>query len=373
MAPETITDVRLSHVLLPLSTAVSDAKVMTGRQRPMTEVSLLFVELETSEGHQGMGFAYVLREGGRAQYAHAEELAPLILGEDPSDISRIWDKLAWQGASIGRSGLSVQTIAAFDTALWDIKSRRADLPLSKLLGAHRNAVPCYNTSGGYFNTTIEEVIDNAHHSLAQGIRGIKMKVGQPDVRADIERVTALRKGIGDDVPIMIDANQQWDRGTALRFGRAVGDLGLTWIEEPLSAYDFDGHADLRSRLDTPIATGEMLSCVADHERLLTNRSVDIIQPDAPRIGGITPFLTVATLATRSHVKVTPHFVMELHLHLAAACPGETWVEHFEWLEPLFEERIVIENGCMVVPTRPGLGLTMSDQARFWTQASTRFN
>ncbi|WP_337133713.1 enolase C-terminal domain-like protein, partial [Staphylococcus aureus] len=113
---------------------------------------------------------------------------------------------------------------------------------------HRQAVPCYNTSGGYFGTSIDEVCANADRSLDNGIGGVKMKVGQPDVREDIERVTALRKHLGTEVPIMIDANQQWDRPTALRFGRAVDELGLTWIEEPLDAHDVEGHAALNASL-----------------------------------------------------------------------------------------------------------------------------
>lgn len=372
MSSDAIARISLSHIVLPLARPVSDAKVMTGRQTPMTEVSFTFAELESREGHRGMGFGYVLRAGGRAQYAHAQELAPLLIGEDPNDIARLWDRLAWQGASVGRCGVAVQAIAAFDTALWDMKARRADLPLAKLLGAERSAVPTYNTSGGYFGTEIEEVCANADRSRANGIRGVKMKVGQPDVFEDIRRVTALRRHLGDAVPIMIDANQQWDRDTALRFGRAVDELGLTWIEEPLNCHDYAGHAWLNARLDTPIATGEMLSSSESLRQLIAHDSVRYLQPDAPRIGGVTPFMALAGEAASAGLKLAPHFVMEIHLPLAAAYPHDTWVEHFEWLEPLFEERVEIRDGCMQVPTRPGLGLTLSEQARRWTVASEQF-
>ncbi|MDN3520447.1 L-talarate/galactarate dehydratase [Halomonas ramblicola] len=372
MTKDKISRIELSRVILPLSRPISDAKVMTGRQTPMKEMSLLFAELESRDGHSGMGFGYVLRSGGKAQYAHAQELAPFLIGEDPNDIPRLWERLAWQGASVGRSGVAVQAIAAFDTALWDMKARRAGLSLAKLLGSHREAVPCYNTSGGYYGTSIDEVCANADRSLDDGIGGVKMKVGQPDVREDIERVTALRKHLGAEVPIMIDANQQWDRPTALRFGRAVDELGLTWIEEPLDAQDVEGHAELNASLDTPIATGEMLTSAAEHQRLIDVRAVSFVQPDAPRIGGVTPFLKVATLADQAGLQLAPHFVMEIHLHLCAAYPTQTWVEHFEWLEPLFEERLEIREGHMIVPDRPGLGLTLSEQARHWTRASEEF-
>ncbi|MFD7447049.1 mandelate racemase/muconate lactonizing enzyme family protein [Streptomyces sp. NPDC059909] len=360
--------IRLSSVFLPLSTPISDAKVLTGRQKPMTEVAFLFVELGTDQGHQGIGFSYSKRAGGPGQFAHAKEIAPTLIGEDPSDIGKLWTKLVWAGASVGRSGLATQAIAAFDVALWDLKAKRAGLPLAKLLGAHRDSVRCYNTSGGFLHTPIEEVLDNAAASLASGIGGLKIKVGHPDGKQDLRRLTAVREHIGDDVPLMVDANQQWDRPTAQRMGRALEEFGLVWIEEPLDAYDAKGHAALAATLDTPVATGEMLASVAEHWELIRHDAADIIQPDAPRIGGITQFLKLAALAEHHHLQLAPHFAMEIHLHLAAAYPIEPWVEHFDWLEPLFNERLRISDGRMHVPSRPGLGISLTDQARAWTQA-----
>ncbi|MGP4024922.1 L-talarate/galactarate dehydratase [Actinomadura sp. 3N407] len=359
--------IELSSVTLPLATPVSDAKVLTGRQRPMTEVVFLFAEIGTEDGHEGIGFGYSKRAGGPGQFAHAAEVAPALIGEDPSDIGRIWTKLAWAGASAGRGGLATQAIAAIDIALWDLKARRAGLPLAKLLGAHRDSVRCYNTSGGFLNAPLEEVLENAAASVEAGIGGIKIKVGHPDHAEDMRRVTAVRESLGDAFPLMVDANQQWDRPSALRMGRALDAFGLTWIEEPLDAHDAEGHAALARRLDTPVATGEMLTSVAEHCELIDKDAADIIQPDAPRIGGITNFLKVATLADHRHLQLSPHFAMEIHLHLAAAYPSEPWVEHFDWLDPLFNERLTIRDGRMRVPSRPGLGITLSDQARAWTK------
>ena len=264
MSFDAITSITFSHVLLPLATPISDAKVLTGRQKPMTEVSFLFAEITTRDGHTGIGFSYSKRAGGYAQYAHACEIAPAIIGEDPNDIDKLWQKLVWAGASVGRGGVSTQAIAAVDIGLWDLKAKRAGLPLAKLIGAHRDSVQCYNTSGGFLHTPIEEVLKNATHSLESGIAGIKIKVGQPDMRIDLERVAAVRAHIGDNVPLMVDANQQWDRASALRFGRAMEKYELVWIEEPLDAHDAEGHAALAAQLDTPIATGEMLSLSLIH-------------------------------------------------------------------------------------------------------------
>jgi L-alanine-DL-glutamate epimerase-like enolase superfamily enzyme len=366
-AGDRIRSVALSSVHLPLAVPVSDAKVLTGVQTPMTEIVLLFAEIDTEDGHDGIGFGYAKRAGGPGQFAHAREIAPVLVGEDPNDIGRLWNKLMWAGASVGRSGLATQAIAAFDIALWDLKAKRAGLPLAKLLGAHRDSVRCYNTSGGFLHTPVEQVMENATASLERGLGGIKIKVGQPDSAADLKRLEAVRTHLGDGVPLMVDANQQWDRPTAGRLGRALESFGLTWIEEPLDAYDTQGHAALAAALDTPIATGEMLSGVAEHVSLIDARACDILQPDAPRIGGITQFLKLAALADHHRLQLAPHFAMEIHLHLAAAYPHEPWVEHFEWLEPLFHERLEIRDGRMHVSDRPGLGFTLTDQARAWTR------
>ena len=367
-----ITWLQLSHVILPLATPVSDAKVLTGRQKPLTEVSFLFAEIETREAQAGVGFSYSKRAGGRGQYAHAKEVADNLIGEDPNDIARLFDKLCWAGASVGRSGMATQALAAFDIALWDLKAKRAGLPLAKLLGAHRDAVPCYNTSGGFLSTPLPEVLSNVEALLERGIGGIKIKVGQPDPRVDLERVQAVHRLIDGRAHLMVDANQQWDRVTALRFGRSVEPLNLTWIEEPLDAYDAEGHAALAAALDTPIASGEMLTSVAEHAELIRLRSVDFIQPDAPRVGGITQFLKIMALADQARLRMAPHFAMEIHLHLSAAYPHEPWVEHFDWLAPLFNEQLKIEHGRMQVPNRPGLGFSLSEQARRWTVDTAQF-
>ncbi len=361
-----ISSVTLSSVTLPLPNPISDAKVFTGRQRPMTEVAFLFAEIRTEAGYEGIGFGYSKRAGGPAQFAHAKEIAPDLIGEDPSDIGRIWTRLVWSGASVGRSGAATQALAAIDVALWDLKAKRAGLPLAKLLGAHRDSVRCYNTSGGFLHETIDQVKANATRTLDEGIGGIKIKVGLPDSAEDLRRVAAVREHLGDGVPLMVDANQQWDRPTAMRVGRALEEFGLVWIEEPLDAYDAEGHAALAASLDTAIATGEMLTSVDEHVRLIDARATDILQPDAPRIGGVTQFLRLATLAEHRHLQLAPHFAMEIHVHLAAAYPHEPWVEHFDWLHPLFEERLEIRDGRMYVSDRPGLGVTPSARLREWT-------
>ena len=371
-AADRIDWIKLSLTYLPLATPVSDAKVLTGRQKPLTEIAFIFAEIRTRDGHEGIGFGYSKRAGGPGMYAHAKELALNLIGEDPNDISRLFTKLLWAGASMGRSGLTTQAIAPFDIALWDLKAKRAKLPLAKLLGAERDSVQCYNTSGGYLHTPLDQVLKNVAISRESGIGGIKLKVGQPDLAIDIERVGAVRKLLGDSFPLMVDANQQWDRQKATRACRAFEDFDLTWIEEPLDAYDFEGHAQLAARFDTAIATGEMLTSFGEHAQLIMAEGSDFIQPDAPRVGGITPFLQIMNLAAFKGRKLAPHFAMEIHLHLAAAYPIEPWLEHFEWLGPMFNEQMHLKDGRMHVSDRPGLGFSLSEQALNWTTETQEF-
>lgn len=369
---DAIRSVKLSLAYLPLARPISDAKVLTGRQKPLTEVAFLFCEIVSEAGHEGLGFSYSKRAGGAGLYAHACEIAENLIGEDPNDTARLWDKLCWAGASVGRSGIATQAIAAMDIALWDLKAKRAGLPLAKLLGAHRDSVACYNTSGGFLSSSVEEICAAIDRSLAAGIGGIKIKVGQPDPMEDLRRLDAVTSHLSGRAPLMVDANQQWDRTTALRFGRLVEPLNLEWIEEPLDAYDAEGHAALARELATPIATGEMLASADEHMALIKADAVDFIQPDAPRVGGITPFLRICTQAEARRMRLAPHFAMEIHLHLAAAYAHEPWVEHFDWLAPLFNEALEIRDGRMIVPPRPGLGCSLTGKARDWTVETRSF-
>jgi L-alanine-DL-glutamate epimerase-like enolase superfamily enzyme len=372
VSADRIERVELSLAFLPLKNPISDAKVLTGRQKPLTEVAFVFAEIASRDGHHGLGFAYSKRAGGPGMFAHAKEVGQNLIGEDPSDIQKVNEKLLWAGASVGRSGLTTQALAAYDLALWDMKAKRAGLPLAKLLGAHRDSVRCYNTSGGFLSSPLDEVLRNVDKSRESGIGGIKIKVGHPDLAEDLKRVRAVRRQLGDGFPLMVDANQQWNRPAAMRACRRLEEFDLTWIEEPLDCMDFEGHAALAAALDTSIATGEMLTSFAEHAALIEARGCDFIQPDVPRVGGLTHFLKIMQLADLRGLELAPHFSMEIHLHLTAAYPREPWLEHFDWLEPLFNERLKLQGGRMHLPAAPGLGFSLSEQARAWTKDRAEF-
>src|SRR5699024_10181071 len=263
--------------------------------------------------------------------------------------------------SIGRSGIAVQSITPFDIALWDLKAKRANLSITKLLGQYKEEVPCYNTTGGFLQDPIEKVIENAQNVLEEGAGGIKIKVGQKDFMEDIRRVEELRKALGDDVAIMADANQQWNLSTALKVGRHLDKYDVVWLEEPVNAHDIEGHYQLSRNLETPIATGEMLTSLEEGVPYIERRAFDICQLDAPRIGGITQFKKIMDRAEEKQLVIATHYSMEIHLPLVACYNGKVWVEHFEWFEQigLFQEKVKMNKGMMEVPTKPGIGLSLN--------------
>jgi L-alanine-DL-glutamate epimerase-like enolase superfamily enzyme len=362
----------LSLVYLPLAAPISDEKVAVWRRQPVTEVAFLFAELGTTDGHAGLGFSYATRAGGPGLYAHAKEIVPLLLGEDPNDIGRVREKLVAAGASAGRTGLAAQAIGAVDVGLWDLKAKRANLSLAKLLGSHRDAVSCHATSGGSLSVPVNQVIENARRALEQGVGGVAVAVGARDAAHDLERVRAIREALGDDVPLIAAADHQWNRGQAGRISRHLDEFSLLWLADPLDEHDAAGHAALTGALATPIAAGATFTSADEHWRLMTGAAADVLQPDAGTIGGVTPFLRVAALADQHHLTLAPQFATELHVHLAAAYPGTAWVAHLDWLAPLFNEKLVVEDGAVAVPDQPGIGLTLSERSRVWTTDRIEF-
>ena len=264
--------------------------------------------------------------------------------------------------------MSTQAIGAFDVALWDLKAKRAGLSLAKLLGAHRDSVACYNTSGGFLHTPLEQLLVNAAPSRETRHRRHQAQGRAAGPRARHARgSTAVRKHLGDDVPLMVDANQQWDRPTAQRMCRIFEQFNLVWIEEPLDAYDHEGHAALAAQFDTPIATGEMLTSAAEHWDLIRHRGADYLMPDAPRVGGITPFLKIAALAEHAGLLLAPAL-----RDGAARAPGRgvsrasRGSSTSNGSSRCSTSACEIKDGRMLVPTRPGMGVSMSEQVKAWT-------
>jgi L-alanine-DL-glutamate epimerase-like enolase superfamily enzyme len=358
-----ITQLESQLLRLPLSRPITSLSAGDPGSR-LDHIFLLVVYIDTDAGHRGLGFAYALEGGGRAlKVITDDDITPLVTGEDPLDHERLAAKVYWRLQTIGRRGLVAQAYSAVDLALWDLKGKIAGLPLYKLLGGARETAPAYGSDTGWLWMSPEEIVEASQPYLEQGLMGVKIKVGNSDPEVDAERLTRIREALGEDIWLAVDANQRYDYATALSMGHFFEEeIGADWFEEPISCEDVEGHMRLAERLEIPIALGETLFAAEEFRTYLEKSAVDVVQPDVTRLGGLTPWLKVATLAETCRRTIAPHLLPEVAVHLACGLPAVRMVEYMPWLFPAFIEPPALVDGQLVPPQRPGLGLEIRDDA-----------
>lgn len=342
--------------------------------RPVTDsvnlavtIGFAGVIIRTDDGLEGTGFSVTL---GAGEWAIREILerdyAPLLIGEDPLRTQHLWERLYWAPTHwVGRTGVTQMALAAVDTALWDLKAKALGLPLWKLIGGHKDGrVRSYNTDGGWLNMPIDNVIEEMQRQLSEGWSAVKMKIGSPDPRADLKRVTAVREAIGNDVDLMLDVNQRWDTTTAITWARRFEELDIAWLEEPLDPDDVTGHARLAETTSIPIALGEHLYSRTAFRDYLDRGIIGYCQADVTRLGGVTEWLAVAEIAQAYHVPVVPHAgdLMRVHRHLGVGHSAVPMIECIYWLQDLFADPAPIVDGWFELDDTPGAGTTFAAEA-----------
>jgi L-alanine-DL-glutamate epimerase-like enolase superfamily enzyme len=262
----------------------------------------------------------------------------------------------------GRGGAQVLAISAVDIALWDLRARRQAAPLWRILGGFDPRVPCY--AGGIdLDFPLDALLRQTDDNLARGFRAIKMKVGRPSLRDDIERVRAMRGHVGDGFPLMVDANMRWSVDDAIRAARALAELDPVWLEEPTIPDDVRGHARIVREGGLPVAAGENLRTLHEFRQLIEAGGVTFPEPDVTNCGGVTTFLKVAHLAEAFNLPVTSHGAHDLTVHLLAAVPNRSYLEaHGFGLDRFIAEPLRIEAGRAIAPDRPGHGVDLDWKA-----------
>ena len=305
----------------------------------------------------GFRIAGRLRRGRGPQRVAAQQ-GPKRRDADASRIEDLWQKMWWAVHYGGRGGPSVLGISAVDIALWDLAARRARQPLWRHLGGFDPQVPCY--AGGIdLDFTIDRLMQQTEGFLEKGFRAIKMKVGRPSLREDVERVQAMRKKLGPDFPLMADANMRWSADTAIRAARALRDCELVWLEEPTIPDDVEGHARIVREGGVPIATGENLHTLYEFKQMIAAGGVTFPEPDVSNCGGVTVFRKVCALAEAWNLPVTSHGVHDLTVHLLAAAPNRSYLEiHGFGLERYMAEPMLMQDGMAIAPERPGHGVAL---------------
>lgn len=315
------------------------------------------IRITDADGAVGTGYSYTIGTGGPSIIALLQHtLAPRLIGREAEEIEAIWRDLLLSTHATAVGAITSLALAAIDTALWDLRCRRAHLPLWRLAGGAKPSVPLYTTEGGWLHIDTPALVDDALAAQAQGFAGSKIKIGRPHLSEDRARLQAVRQAVGDAYEIMTDANQSFTLPEAIRRAAVLEDAGIAWFEEPMPADDVGAHARLAASTRVPVAVGESMYSLSQFKDYLQSGACGIVQADVARIGGITPWLKVAHLADAYNVPICPHFLMELHASLVCAVPNAPWLEYIPQLDLIAPEGLRIEQGRAYPSDAPGLGI-----------------
>lgn len=373
MSPVVVVDqVEARALSFPTAAAQSDGTLT------WDHVDVVTVEIRAG-GHVGLGWSYT---SPAAVEIIRSVLARQVLGEDPASPSRLWERMHGACRNLGTRGVVMAAISAMDVALWDLRGKGLRVPLAELWGVHREAVPVYG-SGGFTSMSTRDLDRQVQDWLIAGCSAVKLKIGENrghDVARDLDRVARVVNAVQDhartgtqarpgaDVQVMVDADGAYSRSQAMRVGQDLDMLGVTWFEEPVSAEDTQGLAQLRDALNCDVAAGEYVAELADARSM--SEVVDCLQLDVTRCGGFTGWRRCAAYAHAAHVPVSAHGAPALHLPLAMADPA---VRHAEWFsdhvtveEQMLDGAPIVQFGRMTAPhtSSPGHGYRLHDVSAF---------
>jgi L-alanine-DL-glutamate epimerase-like enolase superfamily enzyme len=354
---------KVTHVTTRVLRTPADNSLVVGLPAPTDTREFVTLELGTDQGLVGIGLTFFGGALTPALRAAVDGLAGLIVGDDPTQVEAVTAKCRRAAGSSGPGGIFTLALSAVDIACWDLKGKALGRSVCALLGGLRDRVPTY-ASGALMRPHPIDYLAKAGPRLRDmGFRQMKMQCGsEPTLGASIERVRVMREAIGPDVDLMCDINQLWTVNQAIEIGRRVEPYQLFWLEDPTAHDDYPGLARIADALGTPIAAGEYHYGIVPFRHMLEHRSIDIVMIDLLRAGGITQWMKIAGMAEAFNLPVVSHLIPEFHVHLIAAIPNGLTVEYMPWTLQLFEETPALQDGQLVVPTKPGLGLAFDQTA-----------
>jgi L-alanine-DL-glutamate epimerase-like enolase superfamily enzyme len=326
-----------------------------------TDVTLAVVEIATDAGLVGLGL-------GGVNPSLLEQFKPLLIGEDPFNIERLWHAL-WVPKLVGRRGTETRTISSIDIALWDLMGKATGTSVHQLLGGYAERIPVY-IAGGYYEEDkgLRELADEMAENLRMGARAVKMKIGGVPIPEDVERVRVVRETVGPDVDVMVDANNAYPAHEAIRIAAQIEKYDVYWFEEPVGADDYAGCARVARATSIPIATGENEYTRYGFRDLIQHQAAGILNPDANICGGVTEFRRIAALAASHDLVIAPHGSQDIHIHLVTGIPNGLILEFYrDTVDPMwgktFTETLTLDaDGMLAPPERPGFGISLNDAA-----------
>ncbi|MGH7845908.1 MAG: mandelate racemase/muconate lactonizing enzyme family protein [Candidatus Binatia bacterium] len=322
--------------------------------------NFLLLQLSTDDGLDAFGLAHTSTVGkARAFEVMVKEILPMLIGQSALDHEQIYHRAYAFFTDLGHSGAALQALAAIDIALWDLKGKTLQQPLYRLLGARRDRVPCYASGGLRRHQSIDQLVADAADFVRRGFGGMKLRLGARPFADDVERVRAVRDTIGSEATLMVDLNWSLSPPEAIRLGRMLEPFDLFWIEDPIAPDDIDGLAEISHALDTRVTFGETLEKIDQFRLCLEKQAADCYMADVQKVGGISAWLRVASLLGAWQRPLASHTEPEVQVHLIAAAPNGLTVEYTPSHDVLYREPLKIENGFMLVPSKPGLGMELN--------------
>jgi len=349
-----ITHVQSQVVRLPADEPLAGGPAVAGATR-----DFVILTLGTDAGIEGLGFTFFGAALTGALKTALDALGALAVGEDPLRTEAIAAKLRVAAGTSGPGGIFTLALSAIDIALWDIRGKAFELPVSRLIGGHRERVPTYASGALMRHFPLAHVEKAAAQLVKSGFRQMKTQLALPgdtNPEREVERIRVIREAIGPEIDLMCDINQRWDVRQAISIGSRIEEYHLYWLEDVVAADDYAGQAAVAAALATPLAAGEYVYGSVPFRHMLEARSVDIVMIDVLRAGGITQWLKIAGMAEAFNLPVVNHLCPEISVHLVAAIPHGLTVEYMPWSAMLFEEVPLPRNGELTVPDKPGLGL-----------------
>jgi mandelate racemase len=354
---------------LPLVRTIRARPVVVPMRRPLRTGSgtidrapLVLIDLETSEGVVGRSYLFALGVPHlRPLVSLVEAMAAMVAGAPlaPHDLERM---LRARYTLLGVHNVVLFAMSGIDMAAWDAHAQHAGLPLARMLGGAPRPVRAYN-SNGLGIMPAAALAAEAQSLLDEGFGAVKLRLGRPDPRADLEAVRAVRDAIGPEATLFCDFNQSLSVNDAILRGRMLDDTGaLAWIEEPTRADDFAGNARIAAALDTPVQIGENFMGPEQMAQALAAGACDYVMPDAQRIGGVTGWMRAAALAQGAGLEMSSHLFPEISAHLLAVTPTCHWLEFVDWAAPVLEQPSTVADGVVSAPDVPGTGIRWDEDA-----------
>ena len=324
------------------------------------EISFIVVRIQLENGIIGESYLLSFQYSPDAIRGAFRDILPLVTGYQAYETGKVYEKIDSESEYFGNQGINRWAQAAVNVAMWDAWGKTLGQPVWKILGAHKDKCPVYG-SGGWLSYSPDELISEVSDYAQRGFQAVKIKVGSPDWRTDLERLKLVREAVGEKLNIMMDANQGMELPAAIQLANAAQELNIYWFEEPVHHQNFDAYMVLKNKTGISLAMGEREYDSMPLVQLLQRNAIDIWQPDLLRIGGVEAWRQSAALAASFHIPVLPHYYKDYDVSLVCSIPNGAGVESFDWIDPLIDNPIQINNGFAIPHDRAGWGFSFRDE------------